>query len=115
MRRPVLIVDDEPDILDCLAEALELEGYSVHPARNGNVALKVLEQCRPMLILLDLNMPDMDGHEFLKVVRGQPQFEKLPIVVMTAGKSSSPGATAFIQKPCDFSAVLNFVERYGEP
>src|SRR3954467_324153 len=114
-RRPVLIVDDEPDILECLSEALELEGYAVEPARDGAAALSLLDQGEPAVVLLDLNMPQMDGHEFLKVIRGSERWAQLPVIVMSAGKSSSPGATAFIQKPCEVSAVLSFVERYCSP
>lgn len=114
-RGPVLIVDDEPDILECLSEALELEGFPVTPARNGDDALRLLETVRPSLVLLDLNMPKMDGHEFLKHVRNNVQWASLPVVVMSAGKSSSPGATAFLQKPCDITTVLKYVAQYCEP
>lgn len=111
-RRSVLVVDDEPDILEALSEALELEGYQVSPARNGLAALQVLPEVKPALVLLDLNMPEMDGHEFLRHVRGDPDWTGLPVVVMTAGKVSSPGADGFLQKPCDVAEVLRYVAQF---
>ena len=81
----VLVVDDEPNNRDMLSRLLEREGLIVTTAENGSVALeKLAAQERPDLILLDLMMPVMDGFEFLRVLRGEPQLADIPVVVITA-------------------------------
>jgi PAS domain S-box-containing protein len=80
----VLVIDDEPDIRQQLQRVLGKEGYAVETAENGKVGLERMADQRPDLILLDLMMPEMDGFEFVMVMRTQQDWGKIPIVVLTA-------------------------------
>jgi CheY-like chemotaxis protein len=81
---PVLVVDDEPDVRDMLRRALETDGLAVLEAEHGRAALARIATQRPALILLDLTMPEMDGFEFLDVLRRSPEGRAIPVVVLTA-------------------------------
>ena len=111
--RRVLVVDDDPDILDALAEILEVEGYEVRRARNGREALQQLEQGVPDLVLLDLMMPVMDGWEFARSLdpRARP-----PIIVLSADRNVSVkageiGALGWLAKPFELAELLQAVRR----
>lgn len=108
----VLVVDDEPDIRECICEVLNLEGYETRGAEDGRKALDALEQLRPQLVLLDVSMPNMDGHEFMRALRARPEFEKVPVVIMSAGRSSPKGAVGFLQKPCEVDTLLDCVAQH---
>lgn len=82
--RKILIVDDEPDILDFLKYNLEKEGYTVAVAFDGKMALSVAEQERPHLILLDIMMPELDGVETCRLLRQKKEFKDVPIAFLTA-------------------------------
>ena len=81
---PVLVVEDDPDTQEILRRLLEKEGCQVIAAANGRVALERLAESRPMLILLDLMMPEMDGFQFIDRVRQHENWRTIPIVVVTA-------------------------------
>ncbi len=81
---PVLVVEDDPDTRKILRRLLEKEGCQVITAENGRVALERLAESQPMLILLDLMMPEMDGFQFIERVRQQENWRTIPIVVVTA-------------------------------
>src|SRR5262245_44808115 len=110
----VLIVDDDPDLLDATSFVIENEGIVVETARNGEEALAVLRACRlPGLVLLDLMMPVMNGWEFLEEVAKDPVLKAIPVVVLTAAERTEvPGATEVLSKPMDLVALLRVVERY---
>ncbi len=81
---PVLIVDDDAGIRRLLRRILEAEGYAVVEARNGRVALERVKECTPGAILLDLMMPEMDGFEFVSVLRTSEAWRQIPVVILTA-------------------------------
>jgi len=112
--RFVLIVDDDPDLLDVTSFVIENEGIVVETARNGQEALALLRAGRlPELVLLDLMMPMMNGWEFLEEVAKDPLLQAMPIVVLTAAERREvPGATQVLSKPVDLAALLRVVERY---
>jgi two-component system, chemotaxis family, chemotaxis protein CheY len=112
--RFVLIVDDDPDLLDVTSFVIENEGMAVETARNGEEALALLGAGRlPGLVLLDLMMPVMNGWEFLAVVANDPLLQRIPIVVLTAAERARvPGATDVLGKPMDLQELLRVVERY---
>jgi len=102
----VLLVDDEPDILELLRYNLEREGYAVHTALNGKEALKLAKSIRPNLIVLDIMMPGMDGVEVCMQLRQLPEFKHTVIAFLTArGEDHSQiagfeaGADDYITKP----------------
>ena len=87
MRKCVLIVDDDPDIREILAETLVDKGFDVATAANGLEALRILESMSvpPSAILLDLMMPIMDGYGFLERRRRDPALASIPLAIVTAG------------------------------
>jgi len=113
----VLVVDDDPDILDALSEILEVEGYEVQRARNGREALQRLEHAPPDLVLLDLMMPVMDGWEF---ARSLNPAARPPITVLSADRNVSAkaqeiGALGWLAKPFELSELLAVVRRAIPP
>lgn len=115
----VLVVDDDPDILEAVCDILEGEGYRVARARNGREALARIDEERPLLILLDLMMPVMDGHAFAQVLHGRERDRGIPIVVISADgdpqKAAALGARGFLAKPFDIDALLSEVEALAQP
>lgn len=98
---PVLIVDDDDDLRDALAEALIDEGYVVAMACNGREGLDRLQDNLkagrlPGVVLLDLLMPVMNGWEFCEAVRSDPATARIPIVGMSGAVSRDPGSPYFI-------------------
>lgn len=116
-RRPVLVVDDDRDIRETLAEILADEGYEVHTARNGSEGLEVVASQRPGLVLLDLFMPIMDGAEFRRRQLGDPTIADVPVVVISAAaglerKVASLGLAGWLEKPIHIDALFAIVGRY---
>jgi two-component system, OmpR family, alkaline phosphatase synthesis response regulator PhoP len=102
----ILIVDDEPDILDFLSYNLRREGFDVTTASSGNEALKMALKVRPQLIILDIMMPEMDGIEVCRQLRLNPDFDKTNIAFLTARDEDisqinalDVGGDDFIAKP----------------
>jgi CheY-like chemotaxis protein len=109
----ILVVDDDPDILETVSELLEEEHYRVARARNGKEALERVAEEAPALILLDLMMPVMDGFTFATELRKLPAMAKIPILVITAegnpSRSRQLGAQGFLAKPFDIDTLLDKV------
>ncbi len=109
----VLVVDDDPDILDAICDILEAEGYRVARARHGQEALAQVDGERPDVILLDLMMPVMDGVAFAQALRLRPAASSVPIVVISADgnpqRAASVGAIGYLAKPFDIEALLSQV------
>lgn len=80
----ILIVDDEPDILDFLTYNLVKEGYYVFTASDGEEGIKIAEREHPQLVILDIMMPKMDGVEVCRALRSKPEFSKTLIAFLTA-------------------------------
>jgi CheY-like chemotaxis protein len=85
----VLVVDDDADARERVRRTLQRDGWQVREAENGAAALESLDQVRPSLILLDLMMPVMDGFAFLRALRGRPDGDSIPVVVLTAKEITS--------------------------
>lgn len=95
----ILIIDDEPDILFVLRVTLEAAGFEVVEAADGESALEVVTDESPDLVMTDLMMPVMDGHEVIRRLRSHPATANTPIVIVSA-KPAAPGeADAVIRKP----------------
>lgn len=102
----VLVVDDEPDILEFLSYNLEKEGFQVETAENGKQALEKAKKNQPDIVLLDVMMPEMDGIETCRTMREMPQFEHTIIAFLTARTEDysqiagfETGADDYISKP----------------
>jgi diguanylate cyclase (GGDEF)-like protein len=104
----ILIVDDEPAIVDLLEEHLRSEGYETVHAYSGEEALQVLEQTIPDLVILDLMLPGMDGYEVCRLMQQDPRWNHIPVIMLTA-RIAIPnkvlgyqrGADDYIVKPFD--------------
>lgn len=113
--RPILVVDDDPEILAMLRDFLEGEGLAVRTAVNGAEALDMLDAVSPSLVLLDMRMPILDGWGFAEQL-GERRAS-YPIVVMTAAESARRwadeiGANGYIAKPFDVNELLQVIERH---
>jgi CheY-like chemotaxis protein len=102
----VLVVDDKASSRELVRTLLERAGYAVSEAADGREALAVAREAPPDLILLDLQMPVLDGFGALHQLRADPRFEKLPIVALTASamqgdreKAIAAGFTGYVSKP----------------
>jgi CheY-like chemotaxis protein len=87
--RPILVVDDDPEVRALLRRMLEREGYAIVEAENGRIALERLQAITPAVVLLDLMMPEMDGFDVVSEMRQRAEWRGIPIVVVTA-KDLSP-------------------------
>jgi CheY-like chemotaxis protein len=111
---PILIVEDLPHVLELLDVTLRYKGYSVVTAKDGEQALKRIEQERPALILTDIMMPRLDGFALAQKVRSNPDTHDIPIVFISATFITpedkefalSLGAVTFLEKPVDTQELL---------
>lgn len=112
--RRILIVDDDALVRSSLAAVLECESYEVYGAVDGDDAIKVAIEHKPDLVLLDLNMPKMDGWSaFAKLEEVRPL---IPVIVVTARPNQYPravelGVDAFMEKPLNFPVLLRAIRR----
>ena len=107
----ILVVDDDTHIRDLVCEVLDLEGYRVRGATDGRAALDLLETWRPDLILLDLNMPRMDGWTFCEHQQEQPGISDIPVALMSAARNIRSRRlpcepVAILEKPFDLDDLL---------
>lgn len=118
----VLLVEDDQDVRETIAEILEEEGYRVAAVADGRMALDYLTQneSKPKLILLDLMMPNMDGFQFRELQMASAELAKIPTAVLSADgrvgdKAASLSAEAFLGKPVKLARLLSLVEEYCGP
>jgi len=118
--KTILVVDDEADIVEAVAEFLTGEGYRVVSAGNGTDALARLEKENPNLVLTDSIMPVTDGPGFVQRMRALPQFQSLPVVLMSASREISvrTDGLSVLNKPFGLDELLTVIEGLigkGEP
>ena len=87
MSKKILVVDDDEQIRTFLIKSLEFEGYQIISASDGVEGWKILQGEKPDLVILDVRMPGMDGIEVLEKIRGDTEFKKIPVIMLT-GESS---------------------------
>lgn len=117
--KKILYVEDNPDNRMLVRRVLMSEGYEVAEAHTAHDALDKIQSFLPDLILMDINMPDMDGYALTARIRKTPGFETLPIIAVTANvmrgdreKSLEAGADGYIQKPIDIDILSQQIERF---
>lgn len=105
----ILLVDDEPDLIELIKYNMLRDGYDVYTAENGRQALSVVERIKPHLIILDVRMPILDGIETCRELRANPDTAKLPVIMLTAlsqeideVKGLGAGADDYIAKPVSY-------------
>jgi len=110
----VLIVEDEADLREMMSEALQMKGYAVVTADEGQQALQKLEDMDPpCLILLDLLMPGMNGWDFFEKLRERPAFAAVPVIVHSSAPDRAPaGVTRVLKKPLLFDGLIAVVREY---
>ena len=115
----IFVVDDDHDIRDALESGLDLLGYRVISASNGQEALEKLSQLEniPCMIFLDLMMPIMNGSQFRQRQVADPKLATVPVIVITADsdvrlKTAELRVNEVLQKPFDFSMLAQVAERY---
>ena len=111
----VMVVDDDTDASELVSAALVSEGYLVQNANNGREALaQIHEGPPPMAVLLDLNMPVMNGREFLAAIRDDEALARIPVVVISADVRSTPkGAIRAFRKPIVLQKLLDLLDAMG--
>lgn len=112
-KKIILIVDDFPDNLRVLSTALTDQGFQVRCAKNGAIALMALQKISPDLILLDVNMPDMDGYDVCRAIKAESKIKKIPVIFLSALddafdkiKAFQAGGADYITKPFQIEEVL---------
>lgn len=115
----ILYVEDNSDNRSLVRRVLGAEGYSVVDAINATQAIEKLEHGNFDLILMDINMPDMDGYTLTAKIKGMQVFSKIPIIAVTANvmrgdreKSLEAGCDGYIQKPIDIDTIGQQIERF---
>ena len=122
MNRPtvkkVLVVNDEPALREVVSAVLIDEGYDVAAASDGRMALGLLAEERPDLILMDVWMPGLSGHDAFSAMRARPDVRNIPVVMMSAAAtqaSMDPSIAGFLRKPFDLDRLLAIITRLIGP
>jgi len=115
----ILYVEDNPDNRLLVRRILVSEDYALLEATDALDALNVLKTAQPDLILMDINMPDMDGYTLTAKIKSMPGFERVPILAVTANvmrgdkeKTLEAGCDGYIQKPLDIEQLTREIEKF---
>jgi two-component system cell cycle response regulator DivK len=115
----ILYVEDNPDNRILIRRVLSAEGYTVLEAGNAAEALDVLNKGKTDLILMDINMPDVDGYALTTKIKSIQKYMDIPIIAVTANvmrgdreKSLEAGCDGYIQKPIDIDILAKQIERF---
>jgi two-component system response regulator VicR len=114
--KKILVVDDEPDILELIKDILKSK-YEVYTAKNVKEAVSTLEKVKIDLIILDIMMPQIDGWDFLWMIRGSEKYREIPVIIVTARADAEDkliglkeGVKDYIVKPFLPNELINRVE-----
>jgi CheY-like chemotaxis protein len=126
MKKKILIVDDEPDIVSYLEMVLQDSGFETMTAGNGNEAMEAVKRERPDLVTLDISMPEASGTRFYKELRTDPDLSSIPVIIVTAvtglggdkyayekfisSRRLVPAPEAFFPKPIDREVFVEAVK-----
>jgi two-component system chemotaxis response regulator CheY len=118
MTNKLLTVDDSPSVRKLVEFSLKAKGFRVSSAENGMEALKLMSKEQFDAIILDINMPLMNGLEFLQQIRSEKAYASIPVIMLTTegqdedkDKAISLGATAYIVKPFKPTQLLSLIEK----
>jgi two-component system cell cycle response regulator DivK len=115
----ILYVEDNIDNRILVRRILIAEGYDILEAQDANEALQVVQRQRPDLILMDINMPEIDGYTLTTRLKGMPGLRSVPIIALTANvmrgdreRSLEAGCDGYIQKPIDVDQLPTQIKKY---
>ncbi len=118
-KKRVLVVDDEPDLVQMMKLRLEADGYEVLTASDGQGGLQRAQNEKPDLIILDLMMPKMDGYKVCTMLKRDTRHQNIPIVLFTARADTQDeklgfecGANAYIRKPFEPAELLATIRKW---
>lgn len=120
MTKTILVVEDHQSLLTGIREFLEMEGYTIHTAPDGALALEILERVQPDLILADIHMPHLDGYALYQIVRQRPDLRSIPFIFLTAKRRKDleipEGMTGadYVTKPFNMGELLGLIQRWLE-
>ena len=122
-RPRILVVDDESDLVSVLRFGLEIEGFEVIDAADGEEGLRLAREARPTLMLLDLMLPKMDGYKVCRTLKFDERYKRMPIIILSARSGEQDrklalemGADAFVSKPYDMKDLVAKIRaRLGLP
>ena len=114
MTHTVFVIEDEEELREMMRDALELSGYAVVTAEEGQQALEKIAGIQNLcLVILDLVMPGMNGWDFFEKMRQRTEFGSVPVIIYTSAPGRAPsGATRVLQKPMPFERLLSTVREY---
>lgn len=119
----ILIVDDDPDILEGILTILESQPYRLNTARDGKTCLEMMAEEKPDLLILDLLMPRMDGWGVIREMRSEPRYEDVPVMILTTviedasrrryelETGMSMDVQDYVQKPARPDDLINRIEK----
>ena len=115
----ILYVEDNQDNRLLIRRILTAEGFNVVEAEHGRRALEIVDVLQPALILVDINLPDIDGYALTAKLRIKPHLDKVPIIALTANvmrgdreRTLAAGCDGYIQKPIDIDQFYELINRY---
>lgn len=119
MVKKILIIEDEPELVDMLRSRFELLDYVVDGASDGQVGLKKAKENKPDLILLDIMMPQMDGYDVCRTLKSDPKTEGIKIIILSAKVSDEDqkkgfecGADDYVTKPFDAPGLIKKIQSH---
>lgn len=115
--KTVVVVDDEPDTAEMIAEMMRLSGYNALKSYGGTQALSMITREKPAAVLLDLMMPDISGLDVLRFMKRDPRLANIPVIIVSAKTlpedvktGIDAGASAYLTKPVAFRDLQQAVE-----
>ncbi len=119
MSKRILYIEDNPDNRMLVRRVLQVEGYTIFEAVDGNEGLAKAAELQPDLILMDINLPELDGYEVTARLKQLPGMSRVPIIAVTANvmkgdreKTLAAGCDGYIQKPIDIDLLPGQIERF---
>ncbi len=119
MGKRILYIEDNPDNRLLVRRVLQVEGYTIFEAVDGHEGLAKAAELQPDLILMDINLPEIDGYEVTARLKQLPGMSRVPIIAVTANvmkgdreKTLAAGCDGYIQKPIDIDILPNQIERF---
>lgn len=119
MSKRILYIEDNPDNRLLVRRVLQAEGYTVLEANDGQSGMTVAAEAQPDLILMDINLPEIDGYEVTARLKQLPGISHVPIIAVTANvmkgdreKTLAAGCDGYIQKPIDIDLLPEQIERF---